>query len=146
MRSFRLNVWLVVRAAVLMLGMLGAKSFVPGPQSPFAGGSVTLLLILFGFGVIAMVFVVGLQAINPRSALVWVKPDWHANPFSLKHPLQFFHLIGFYLIVVGLAAIVLTQIKHVSGLEPFVPIALGGGVLVGIRCCVVLYRGKFGAL
>ena len=145
-RKVDLNIWLVVRAAVLMLGTLGASSFVPGPRSPFAGGSVTLLLMFFGFGVIAMMLVVGLQAINPRSASVWIKPDWHVNPFSLKQPLQFFHMMGFYFIVVGLTAIVLTQLRHLSGLEPCLPIALGAGVLVGIRCCVSLYRRKFCAV
>jgi hypothetical protein len=133
------NVWLVSRAAVLLLGAFGANSFVPGPQSPFAGGSVTLLLVFFGFGVIAMVFVVGLQAINPRSAAVWTKPDWHVNSFSLRQPLQFFHLIGFFFIVTGLAAAVVTLLKHLAGLEPLLPIALGAGTLLGVRCCMVLY-------
>jgi hypothetical protein len=64
-------------------------------QSPFADGSIILLLLFFGSGVIAMVFVVGLQAINSRSAAVWTKPDWRVNPFSLKQPLQFFHMTGF---------------------------------------------------
>jgi hypothetical protein len=32
------NIWLVVRALVLVLGMLSVSSFVPGPKSPFAGG------------------------------------------------------------------------------------------------------------
>jgi uncharacterized membrane protein len=71
MRKEDLNVWVMSRAAVLLIGALGANSFVPGPQSPFAGGSVTLLLLFFGFGVIAMVFVVGVQAVNPHSAAVW---------------------------------------------------------------------------
>jgi hypothetical protein len=139
------NIWLVVRALVLVLGMLSVSSFVPGPKSPFAGGSITLLLVLFVFGVISMVFVLGLQAINPRSAAVWTKPDWHANPFSLKQPLQFFHMSAYYWIAAGAGAIVLTRIKHLAGLEPLLPIALGVGVLVGIRCCVLLYRRKFGS-
>lgn len=100
MRKADPNVWLVIRAAVLLLGILSAQSFVPGPKSPFAGGSDTLLLVFFGFGVIAMLLVVGLQAINPQSAGVWTKPNWYVNPFSLKQPLQFFHLMGFYFIVV----------------------------------------------
>jgi len=70
MRKADVNVWLIVRAAVVLLGTLGANSFIPGPQSPFAGGSITLLLVFFAFGVIATVFVVGFQAINPRSAAV----------------------------------------------------------------------------
>jgi hypothetical protein len=145
MRKEDLNVWVISRAAVLLLGALGANSFVPGPQSPFAGGSVTLLLMFFGFGVIAMVFVVGLQAVNPHSAAIWTKPDWHVNPFSLKQPLQFFHLVGFFFIVTGAAAAVVALLRHLAGMEPLLPIALGAGTLLGVRCCMVLYRRKFGS-
>src|ERR1700742_3096605 len=98
MQRVRVSVWLVVRTAVLMLGVLSASQFSPGPKSPFAGGSVPLLLMFFVFGVIAMVLVIGLQAINPRSATMWTNPDWHVNPFSWKQPLQFFHMSGYYLI------------------------------------------------
>ena len=139
----RANVWLVVRVLLLVLGMLSVSSFVPGPQSPFHGGSITLLLVFFVFGVISMVFILGLQAINPRSAMVWAKPDWHANPFSLKQPLQFFHMSAYYLITAGVGASVLTYIKHLTGLEPLLPIVLGVGVLVGLRFCTLLYRRKF---
>ena len=145
MRRPSVNIWLLVRALMLVLGMLSANSFVPSPQSPFVGGSITLLLVFFVFGVISMVFVLGLQATNPRSAAVWTKPDWHENPFSLKQPLQFFHMSGYYLIAAGGGAIVLAHIRHLSGLEPLLPIALGVGVLVGIRCCELLYRRKFGS-
>jgi hypothetical protein len=127
---------------VLLLGALGANSFVPGPQSPFAGGSFALLLVFFFFGSVATVFIVGLQAINSRSAVVWTKPSWLINPFSLKQPLQFFHLVGFFFIATGSAATVVALLKHLSGLEPLLPIALGAGTLFGIRCCTVLYRRK----
>lgn len=144
MQTLAVNFWLIVRAVVLLSGILDASSFVPGAHSPFGGGTVTVLLIFFGFGMVAMVLVVGSQAINPRSAAAWTRPGWHANPFSLKQPVQFFHMAGFYFIVVGLTAIALAQIRHLTGLEPFLPVALGVGVLVGIRCCTALYRRKFG--
>jgi hypothetical protein len=137
------NVWLLIRAVVILLGALGASAFLPGPQSPFVGGQVTLLLVFFGFGVIAMILVIGLQAINPRSAPVWTEPDWHVSPFSLTQPLQFFHMMGFHFIAVGAGAAVLTLIRHLAGVEPLLPVALGTGVLLGVRCCIVLYRRKF---
>ena len=130
---------------MLLSGILDASSFVPGAHSSVRGWhGHEVLLIFFGFGMVAMVLVVGSQAINPRSAAAWTRPGWHANPFSLKQPVQFFHMAGFYFIVVGLTAIALAQIRHLTGLEPFLPVALGVGVLVGIRCCTALYRRKFG--
>lgn len=141
--NINIDVWLLTRIAVVITGALSAQSFVPGPDSQFAGGSISLLLVFFGFGVIAMLFVVGLQAFNSRSAVLWTKPDWRLNPFSLKQPLQFFHMMGFYFIVSGIAASVVTLLRHVSGLEPFIPIALGAGVLLGVKFCILLFRWKF---
>lgn len=138
--------WLVIRAAVLLSGTLGANLFVPRPTSPFAGGSILLVFMFFSFGLISMVFVLGVQAFNPRSAAVWAKPTWQVNPFSLKQPLQFFHLMGFYMIAAGIAAVGLTLIKQRLGLEPLLPIALGVGILLGIKCCMFLYRRKFCSL
>lgn len=138
-----MNVWVAVRAAVLLSALIGAPSFVPSMQSPSADGSIILLLLFFVFGVIAMVLVLGLQAINPRSAAVWTEPDWRVNPFSLKQPLQLFHMAGFCCIASGFSANVLAQTRHVTELESLFPAALGAGILVGIKCRVALYRRKF---
>ena len=138
-----IDVWLVARIAVVLTGVFGAPGFIPGRDSPFGGGSMTLLLSLFGFGIVSMLFVIGIQALNPRSAIVWSKPDWRVNPFLLKQPLQFFHMMGFCLIVSGVAAFAVMLLSRQSGLEPFIPIAVGGGILLGVRCCVLLFRWKF---
>jgi hypothetical protein len=138
------HIWVIGRAAVLLLGALGANSFVPGLKSPFAGGSIALLFIFFIFGALTMVIIVGLQAINPRSANLWTKPNWRVNPFSLRQPLQFFHLCGFFFIVSGMAAAGISWVKHLSGLEPLLPIALGVGILLGVKACMVLFHRKFG--
>jgi hypothetical protein len=138
-----LNVWLVIRTAVILLGALGAHSFVPSAHSPFVGGSSVLLLAFLCFGLFATILVVGVQAINPRSAPVWTVPDWHVNPFSLTQPLQFFHLMSFHFIACGACAAVLTVSRHTVGVDPLLPLALGVGTLSGVRCCMVLYRRKF---
>ncbi len=143
MQKLRVNIWLVSRGAVLLLGALGANSFVPGPQSPFAGGSITLLLIFLGGGVIATIFVVGLQALNPHSATVWKCPDWYTSPFVLKQPLQFVHLAGFFFIASGVTAGLITLLRHSMGLEALLPLALGAGILIVVRYCKVVYRRKF---
>lgn len=141
--NIEIDVWRATRIAIVMTGALGSQAFVPGPDSPFAGGSIQVLLVIFGFGVIAMLFVVGLQAFNSRSATLWIKPDWRTNPFSLKQPLQFFHMMGYYFIVSGITALAVTLLRHARGLEPFIPIALGAGVLLGVKSCIQLFRWKF---
>ncbi len=48
--------------------------------------------VVFAFGIVAMLLVIGIQAVNPWSAKVWLRPSWLADPFSLRQPCQFFHL------------------------------------------------------
>lgn len=135
--------WTWVRVVLVLAGVFGAGTFLPGPTSPFAGGSLMLLVQLFLFGVIGMLFVVGIQAVNPRSDATWQRPAWNLNPFNLKQPLQLFHLAAFHFIAAGIAAVVLAQVRRIVGLEPFVPLAIGGGCLTGVWLCVLIFRRKF---
>lgn len=143
MEDTRKKVWLLVRAAVVVSGVLGGKSFVPGVHAVFGGTSLTLLSVFFGFGIVAVMLVIGLQVLNPRSARIWTEPDWYTNPFLLSQPLQFSYLCGAYLIAAGVGAIALAQLKDLAGLEPYLPLVMGIGVLVGIRLCSRLYSRKF---
>ncbi len=137
-----MRLWLAVRIALVGLsflqGALSSQSFAP-PQ----GVSLSLLAAIFVFGIVGMLFVVGIQRVTPRSAPVWRYPRWSINPFLLREPLQFFHLGGFFFIATGagnaLRLLFLAQPITASAL--FLP-AFGAGALAGVYACTVVYRGK----
>ena len=137
-----MNTWLIVRLALVALSVLqGALS--SQVSAPPEGVSLSLLAVIVGFGIVGMLFVVGIQRINPRSASTWRYPSWSINPFLLREPLQFFHLGGFFFIAAGVGSAVrmlaLGQTPQLSAL--FLP-AFGVGILGGVYACTVVYRGK----
>ena len=123
--------WLIVRLVLVTLGFVqgGLSPEVPAP--PHMASS--LLLVAFGFGVLGMLFVVGIQRINPRSAAQWRYPSWAINPFLFSEPLQFFHVASFFFISGGAGAclrkLALGQELDLSLL--FLP-TLGVGTLAGV--------------
>lgn len=137
-----MKTWLVVRLALIGLFFLqGALS--NQIAAPPEGVSAPLLAGIFVFAIVGMLFVVGIQRINPRSAPVWRYPNWSISPFLLREPLQFFHLGGFLFIAGGfgsaLRLLVLGQAITVSAL--FLP-TFGAGTLAGVYVCTVMYRSK----
>ncbi|MDM4769972.1 hypothetical protein [Solimonas sp. SE-A11] len=137
-----MKIGFIVRLSVVAL------SFAQGALTsqlvaPAEGVSASMLVVVFLFGIVSMLFVVGMQRINPRSASVWRYPNWDINPFLLNEPLQFFHLGGYSFIAVGVGSalrlLVLGQAIPVSVM--FAP-AAGAGVLAGVYACTIVYRGK----
>jgi hypothetical protein len=59
------------------------------------------VLLFFLLLILALLFVVGIQFFNPRSASAWRHPSWKINPFLLSEPLQPFHLLGFIFLARG---------------------------------------------
>jgi hypothetical protein len=137
------NAWVWLRlAAIALVIVLGC--FAPlGPRAtPPLDWYVPL--VIFFFGPLAMVIVLGVQRINPRSARTWHRPSWTANPFSFRDPVQFFHFAAFLSIaqgVVVLARVLLTSTPFY--VEALVPLAMGLGVWVGVRLAIALYSSKF---
>jgi hypothetical protein len=135
--------WVYVRLAIILGSGIGACLLPLGPQAaPPIGWSA--LAAIFGACSIGMVLVLGIQRVNPRSAKVWHRPSWTANPFNFKDPLQFFHLGAF----VCLAEAVVTLIRWAFSAMPFyveilVPSAMGLGILLGIGLTTVVFQSKF---
>lgn len=134
--------WFFVRVGLVVFGALSAL-FVPlTPQAaPPIGWGALAVIFLFCPG--ALLFVLGLQALNPASAEVWRRPSWQLNPFNFKEPVQFFHLAAYVFIAQGIVTLVRLAISS----EPFyvealVPIAIGVGVLIGISLSRRLFRSK----
>ena len=137
-----MNQWAIVRVALLAIGLLqGALS--SQAQAPLDGVTPTLIAVAFAFGIVGLLFVVGIQRINPISAPIWRYPSWSINPFLLREPLQFFHLGGFYFLASGVGEL-LRQIflKNPLTLDYLFLPAIGLGLLSGVYLCTVVFRSK----
>jgi hypothetical protein len=137
-----MKTWLYVRFALVALSFLqGAllEMSLPHPEDV----SVRSLLLVLGFGILGMIFVIGVQCLNPRSAPMWRYPSWHINPFLLREPLQFFHLGSFVMFSV-VAGSVLRAVGQGQPLQLSVllPLVFGAGILVGVYVCTFVFRGK----
>ena len=138
-----MNKWKLLRVG-LILFVAVSSFFVPiGPQvKPPIDWRV--LGIIFLFIPIAILFVFGIQVINPMSAKVWRKPDWSLNPINFKDPVQFFHL-GAYLMlaqgIVTLCRIPFSNVHFYPGV--LIPTAMGVGTLIGIQMVMLAFRKKF---
>jgi hypothetical protein len=90
-----------------------------------------------------ILFVVGLQAVNPWSASVWRRPSWCLNPFQAKEPLQFFHLGAFHFMAGGVVGLAAALFRGPAGVPLAVSlIAIGCGIWLGVRLCMVVFRRK----
>lgn len=99
-----MNRWTLVRVILIAVGaVFGTTLWRNRPISDAPLDLSFLLLIIFGTPS-AVLFVVGLQALNPRSATVWRPMSWSINPFLFKEPLQFFHAGAFHFMAGGLMA------------------------------------------
>jgi hypothetical protein len=100
--------------------------------------------VCFVFGIVAILFVIGIQAVNPWSAKVWLRSSWPANPLSLRQPCQFFHLGAWYFMASGLGALIGRLVSH-QAVNADVPLffAVGLGMRIGLSLVEVVFRRKF---
>ena len=137
-----MKTWAIVRIALVATGVIqGALS--DRVAAPADGVSIPLLFVVLGFGIFAMLFLVGVQRLNPRNAPAWRYPSWSLSPFSLRAPLQFFHLCGYFFLASGLGG-ALGQVVHGQplGLATLFLPAFGAGLLVGVYLCTAVFRSK----
>jgi hypothetical protein len=133
-RHFRVCVIAVFFAGGLFGGSRGMNT---GYPLAYLAGAVFL------FGVIGMLFVIGIQAVNPRSDAVWERPNWISNPFKGGQPLQFFYFGGYFILAGGIGG--LLRSAFVSGtpiVEPVVLTCWGAGMLLGVWVCTQVFRFK----
>jgi hypothetical protein len=137
-----MKTWFIVRLTLVAVSFLEG-AFLDLPLAPSEEVSRQSLVFIFGFGVVGMLFIIGLQRFNPRSAPTWRYPSWYINPFLLREPLQFFHLGAFIMFAVvaggALRAVVSGQQLQFPLLLPLV---FGISVLVGVYACTFVFRGK----
>jgi hypothetical protein len=134
--------WLILRVILIFAALLQGM-LMDGVAPPPEDSSLPILGVIFIFGIVGMLFVVGIQAFNPLSASVWRYPSWHINPFLLKEPLQFFHFGGYYFLALG-GGILIRHLatSHPLGPDSFFLLSLASGILAGVWACTVVFRRK----
>lgn len=137
-----MKTWLYVRSAVVAVSFFQG-AFLDTSLPPSGSVSVQSLLVFLGFGIFGMLFLIGIQRFNPRSAPMWRHPSWYINPFLFREPLQFFHLASFGMISICagsiLRAVVLGRALQLSVLLPLV---FGVGILAGVHACTLVFHSK----
>ena len=137
-----MHVWLIVRWVIIVASAVGTF-FVPlGPQAspPMGWGALLAILTLCPLG---LLFVFGLQVINPRSAKLWLRPSWQLNPFNFRQPLQFFHLAAYACLAQALVVFARLATSHVSFyVEALMPVAMAIGILLGLQLATLVFRAK----
>ena len=142
-----MNKWTYIRVALIVIGII--LSLWRGPTSSHAIPQIEgkALIVALIFGVLSIQFVLGIQALNKKSAEVWNKPSWKENPFSLKQPLQFFHLGGWFFVVSSFMSVVLTWSQNPEYiLDSLMPFCLGVGIIGGVHLSRILFKNKFKAV
>ena len=134
--------WLTVRVVfvfvALLQGLLTEQVAPPGSGVP-----APVVLVIFLFGIYAMLFGAGIQAANSSSSKVWRFPSWQINPFLIHEPLQFFHFVGHYVLALGVGVLLRHAFYHRHmGPDSFVFLAFASGLLIGVRLCTVIFYGK----
>jgi hypothetical protein len=138
-----MNGWPYVRVGLTAASFLGG-AFAAEPQHiDFGYGLPEIAAAVFMFGIVGMLFVVGIQAFNPRSDAEWAYPNWALNPFRLGQPLQFFHFGGYFMLAAGVGALLRSLfVDAMPVAEPVLFTFCGAGVLVGVWCCTRVFKKK----
>ena len=136
------NRWVYVRGGLVAVSFMGGI-FGEGRVVSFGYPWPQLTAALFAFGVVGMLFVIGIQAFNPRSASTWTFPQWRLNPFTMRQPLQLFHFCGYFFLAAGIGALLRALVLvTAAGDEPIAFASWGAGIIVGVWCCSRVFPRK----
>jgi hypothetical protein len=137
-----MSAWSYVRGATVTASFLGGL-FGTARSVDFGMPLSYIAAAVFAFGVVGMLFVIGIQAFNPRSDAIWSYPGWVLNPFTMRQPLQFFHFGGYSFLAAGIGALLRSVfVRGTPLVEPIVFAFWGAGILVGVWCCTRVFRRK----
>jgi hypothetical protein len=100
-------------------------------------------LLVFAFAALGLQAVIGVQAINPRSAKTWRKPSWEINPFLLQEPLQFFHFAAYSCLAAGIVAcFTLLYGDPAAASLAVMLLSAGAGLRLGVQLSLYVFRNK----
>jgi hypothetical protein len=129
-------------STLFLYGALFAPMAFEQTTSAEAWARWQMLGVLFGFGIVGLLFVVGIQVLNPRSAPKWRYPSWSINPFLMAEPLQPFHLIGYGMLAQGVGTIINGAVRGSLSADGVLFATFGAGVIAGVHVCALVYRHK----
>ena len=92
-----MNMWPYIRGGLVAVSLLGGTLGVHRQYVDFGYGLYQIAAAVFVFGIVGMLFVIGIQAFNPRSDAKWSYPRCALNTFKIGQPLQFFHFGGYFI-------------------------------------------------
>ncbi len=136
--------WLYVRvfsvASSIPVGFLAAWYDV-GPDT--AESQMVFCVVALPFPLVALPLLLSIQTLNPLLRRKWSRPSWFSNPYTLRDPLQGFHLDAFAFMAFGFGALLTLPFVGFSVLPFAIGLALiGVGTWLGVRLCMVLFRWK----
>jgi len=138
-----MNKWVLLRLCLIFIVVI-ASFFAPLEPQAVPSIDYFALLVIFLFCPLGMLFVIGIQAINPESQKAWKKPAWNLNPLNVYDPVQFFHFGAYVVLVQGFVTILRIYAEKVPFyIEAYVPLVMGAGILFGIKLVMLVFRSKF---
>lgn len=137
-----MNVWGLLRVALVLFAAV-ASFFVPLEPQAQPPISWLALAAIFVFCPVGLLFVLGIQVVNPWSAKIWRRPSWMLNPFNFREPLQFFHLGAYVCLAQGIVTLARVAYSSTSFyVEALLPLVMGFGILAGVQIATVVFRSK----
>lgn len=136
-----MSTWTWVRVVIVILSF--AIALFPYPKTasvPSLDWEALLASLLVT--PIGILFVIGIQRFNPRSAPVWRYPRWSINPFTMKEPLQFFHFAGYVCLAGGVGNVIQVAASRTQVADDLFGITIGAGLLIGVKLSAVVFRSK----
>lgn len=142
-----MNNWVYLRLGIVALSFLQGVVWTPSlfGDAPGRGeGSIQWgpVLLFFLFPMVALLFIIGIQFFNPRSASAWRYPSWKINPFLLSEPLQPLHFLGFVFLATGLGALTRGLLTRSLISDALAIASFGAGTVLGVYLCTLVFRRR----
>lgn len=138
-----MNKWKLFRLVMLLFAVVAAffMPLEPKAKPPIEWASLAVIFMAIPIG---LIFVIGIQAINPMTAKIWHKPNWNLSPLNFKEPLQFFHFGAYVFLAQGVVTLLRIVFSSVSFyLEALLPLVVWISMLIGIQLVIFAFGRKF---
>lgn len=105
--------------------------------------SFSLIMVLL-FPYCGLLFILGLQSINPFSAERWIKPSHETNPLNLKQPLFFFHFASYIALFYSIGILLSSSWNGWLALvEGALNVIISINMIFALKLCQIIFKKKF---